>query len=129
MTATHDNQPRLVTAKINYFSPPLDGAKPFVKLFDPNPVTGEFDRNWETVAYNVEIEDLRGKENTVNLDVHGFQFGTHATKVQKGFLDEEEIKQVYYSESAEILKSVTGASRVVVYDHSDSLVISFRFTY
>lgn len=112
-----NKQPRLVDTKISFFSPPTDGVKPWVRAYNAD-ANGEFAKNWSTVEHDVQIEDLRGKEGTVSLDVQGFQFGSHATKVQKAFYDEEEIEKVYYPESIELIKSVTGASRVVVFDHS-----------
>jgi hypothetical protein len=114
---TLNNEPRVVNTKISYFSPPTDGAKPWVRAYNAD-ANGEFAKNWSTVEHDVQIEDLRGKEGSVSLDVQGFQFGSHATKVQKAFYDEEEIEKVYYPESIELIKAVTGASRVVVFDHS-----------
>lgn len=116
-----NSEGRFVTTKLNYASTPADGSKPYTKVNVKDPVTGDFDRNWQEEEHEVQVEDLRGKEDSVSLDGNGFQFGTHATKVQKAFYDEAEVREVYYPESIELIKSVTGATRVVVFDHSEHL--------
>ena len=51
------------------------------------------------------------------LDVNGFRFVRHDTKVQN-FLDEAEVKRVYYPEIEALIKAQSGAKRVVVFDHT-----------
>jgi hypothetical protein len=51
------------------------------------------------------------------LDTHGFRFVRHDTMVQN-FLDEAEIKRVYYPEIEALIKAESGATRVVVFDHT-----------
>jgi hypothetical protein len=110
---------KTITATINYSSGPTDGAKlSFTDVTKTDPVTGGYVRNWTEKPVQVEIEDLRGKEDSVTLDTAGFQYGMHKTVVTSGFYDEQEIKDVYYPESAALIKQVTGASHVVVFDHS-----------
>jgi hypothetical protein len=110
---------KTITATINYSSGPTDGAKlSFTDVTKTDPVTGGYVRNWTEKPVQVEIENLRGKEDSVTLDTAGFQYGTHKTAITSGFYDEQEIKDVYYPESAAIIKQVTGASHVVVFDHS-----------
>jgi hypothetical protein len=48
----------------------------------------------------------------------------HESKV-KGFYDQKEIEEVYYPESIELIKKVTGASKVVIFDHSVSPLMLF----
>jgi hypothetical protein len=52
-----------------------------------------------------------------NLEVHGFRFVQHDTRVQN-FLDEAEVKRVYYPEMEALIKAQSGAKRVVVFDHT-----------
>jgi hypothetical protein len=52
-----------------------------------------------------------------NLEVHGFRFVQHDTKMQN-FLDEAEVKRVYYPEMEALIKVQSGAKRVVVFDHT-----------
>ncbi|EPQ50922.1 hypothetical protein GLOTRDRAFT_24512, partial [Gloeophyllum trabeum ATCC 11539] len=51
------------------------------------------------------------------LDKNGFQFFRRATK-HTDFTDDERIRQEYYPESEELLKELTGASRVLFFDHT-----------
>lgn len=68
--------------------------------------------------YDLEIENLRGKEDTVSLDTTGFQFFRAEAK-HKSFNNDEEVEKEYYPESIELLKQLTGANRVVIFDHSE----------
>ena len=68
-------------------------------------------------SHPVTINDIRGKEDTVSLDKTGFQFIKHVSE-EKDFLDEELIKTRYYKEVEELLKNVTGAKRVLIFDHT-----------
>ena len=52
-----------------------------------------------------------------NLEVHGFRFVQHDTRMQN-FLDEAEVKRVYYPEMEALIKAESGARRVVVFDHT-----------
>ncbi|KAI6121176.1 hypothetical protein F5141DRAFT_1210860 [Pisolithus sp. B1] len=103
-------------AKLNYSIPPADGSQAFAQVY-PDPVTGERRRNWREDPHIVEIEDVRGKEDNYGLDVAGFQYFRHPAKHTK-FTDDEEIKEEYYPESIELIKKLTGASRVVIFDHT-----------
>ena len=51
------------------------------------------------------------------LERNGFRFVRHDTKVAD-FYDEDEIRRVYYPEMEALVKAESGASRVVVFDHT-----------
>ena len=51
------------------------------------------------------------------LDRDGFRFIRHDTKVHD-FLDEDEVRRVYYPEMEALVKAQSGASRVVIFDHT-----------
>ena len=53
----------------------------------------------------------------VALDRQGFRFVRHDTQVES-FFDENQIRRVYYPEMEALVKAETGASRVVVFDHT-----------
>jgi hypothetical protein len=53
----------------------------------------------------------------LSLDQHGFVFVEHKTKV-RDFFDTRELESVYYPEVEELIKLVSGASRVVIFDHT-----------
>jgi DUF4097 and DUF4098 domain-containing protein YvlB len=110
MTAT-------VSTTLNYGIPPADGARAKTTQFT-NPATGKPDMNFEYKAYQVQIENVRGKEDTVSLDTTGFQFYNRPSKL-KSLTNEEEIRSIYYPETENLIKELTGASKVVLFDHSE----------
>ena len=79
-----------------------------------------YSASWVQEEHTVKIEDLRGKEDSVTLDTAGFQFSKKGAK-HESFADDDVIKTEYYPESIELIKKVTGASRIVLFDHSQSI--------
>ncbi|OTA97592.1 hypothetical protein M434DRAFT_18984 [Hypoxylon sp. CO27-5] len=69
------------------------------------------------VSHPVHITDVRGREAEFTLDGNGFQYVPHVAQ-EKDFLDEEHIKAVYYPETEQLLKDVTGASKIFIFDHT-----------
>jgi hypothetical protein len=53
----------------------------------------------------------------LTLEKNGFVLVPHPTRV-KNFFDPEELKAVYYGEVERLIKEVSGASRVVLFDHT-----------
>jgi hypothetical protein len=89
------------------------GEKLVNETFGPNNIhrrtSGSDDRHM------VEIRD--GRLETLSLDGNGFALVPHATQVAD-FFNEEEIKTTYYAEVAALVRQVSGAARVVVFDHT-----------
>ncbi|TFY55313.1 hypothetical protein EVJ58_g8332 [Rhodofomes roseus] len=110
-------EPQFVDAHLLYFSPPKDGSKPYTHV-NNDPVTGERRINWVPEEHIVQIENLRGKEDSVTLDTAGYHYG-RSPSAHKAFTSDDDIKAEYYPESIELLKKITGASRVVPFDHSE----------
>ena len=67
--------------------------------------------------HKVVMHNGRPHADEFKLDVNGFRFVHHDTKV-KDFFDEAEIKRVYYPEMEALIKAQSGAKRVVVFDHT-----------
>ncbi len=67
--------------------------------------------------HTVQIRDVRPLASTLSLDREGFQLLTAPTSVGD-FDDEDAIRTRYYAESISLLKKLTGAARVVVFDHT-----------
>ena len=65
----------------------------------------------------VAMHDGRALCGTFDIETHGFEFVDHPTAM-KDFFDADELKSVYYREVEELVKQVTGAKRVVVFDHT-----------
>ncbi|ESK90000.1 hypothetical protein Moror_7930 [Moniliophthora roreri MCA 2997] len=110
-----DTTPSTVPASLFYFTPPTDGSKPRFHGFRPSDGTPVM--NYELVKHTLPIENVRGKEDTFTLDNSGFQFVKHIS-AHKAFNDDAEIEKEYYPESVELLKKITGASKVVLFDHT-----------
>jgi len=68
-------------------------------------------------SHKVVMHNGRPHVNEFNLEVDGFRFARHDTKMQN-FLDEAEVKRVYYPEMEALIKAESGAKRVVVFDHT-----------
>ena len=101
-----------VNAELNFLRPMA--GKPFRNLFESAP--GVYETNIATDAHAVAIHDARALEASPRLDVEGFEVVGHETAVDFG--NEDEIASVYYRESADLVAAATGASRVVVFDHT-----------
>jgi len=68
-------------------------------------------------AQTVAIENARPSAAGLDVDVQGFQIVSHHTAV-RDFWDEAQTLALGHPEVAELVKAVTGASRVVVFDHT-----------
>src|SRR5690606_5163639 len=65
----------------------------------------------------VRITDARPFADRLSLDREGLELRRHETAVED-FYDEDAVKRVYYAEVERLLKRVTGASRVLIFDHT-----------
>jgi hypothetical protein len=65
----------------------------------------------------VRIQNARSLKRATTLDEQGFALRQHPTRVVD-FYDEAEVKSVYYADVEQLVKEVTGASSVVVFDHT-----------
>ena len=63
------------------------------------------------------IRDARALPNTFSLDVEGFAFVDHPTKVSD-FYDDDELAAVYNREVEALIAAHMGASKVFVFDHT-----------
>jgi hypothetical protein len=102
-----------ITAELAYA---IDtGAKPVNETFGPGNIhrrtTGAKERR------AVEIRNGRPLAGEFSLDENGFEFVRHPTRVVD-FFDAAELKAVYYPEVEQLIKDVSGAARVVVFDHT-----------
>jgi hypothetical protein len=67
--------------------------------------------------HEMTVRNGRPVRDTFELDTHGFVFVDHPTKV-KDFADEAERKGVYDPEIQALIRKHSGASEVVVFDHT-----------
>lgn len=101
-----------VEAKVNYVVD--NGVRPVTYIAE----MGESNRRDETPDHRtVPIYDGRTVADQLSLDVNGFALEKHPTGVTD-FLDSGQIENVYNPEIEAIVKAATGASRVLVFDHT-----------
>jgi hypothetical protein len=67
--------------------------------------------------YEMAVKNGRPVAQTFKLDVHGFVFTDHATQV-RDFTDQAERARVYDPEVKALIMKHSGASEVVVFDHT-----------
>lgn len=111
-----------VKTPLVYFVAPADGSKPY-QYINADTSTGQRVRNFTQEPQEIDIENVRGKEDSLTLDTAGFQYFKAPAK-HTSFTSDAEIEAEYYPESIELLKKLTGASRVVLFDHSEKNFIS-----
>jgi hypothetical protein len=89
-----------------------------VKIFTEASGAGAPDkRGGTTDARRVVMHNGRPHAGEFVLDREGFRFVRHDTKVDD-FFDDAEVRRVYYAEMEALVKAESGASRVVVFDHT-----------
>ena len=71
----------------------------------------------EMADHDVVIEDARPLADGLDLDRHGFAFMEYPTAVQD-FYDDDEVRRIYYPEMEALIETATGASKVIVFDHT-----------
>jgi hypothetical protein len=102
-----------VEAGLRYLEPM--SSKPRSLEFEPPPGVPRTTAVYREHA--VEIRDVRPVATTLSLDREGFQLLSAPTAVGN-FDDENAIRTKYYPETKSLLEQLTGASRVVVFDHT-----------
>jgi hypothetical protein len=102
-----------ITADLSYT---IDtGIKPVNETFGPGNIRRRVSGSFEQRP--VRIRDGRPLAGTFELDTHGFEFVGHRSAV-RDFFDAAELKSVYYRELEQLVAEVSGAARVVVFDHT-----------
>jgi hypothetical protein len=102
-----------VEAELNYLAP--NSSKPRTYTYDPP--AGVPQTTIVNDPHKVEIHDARPIASSISLDAEGFVVLQHRSRVS-GFEDEDEIRTIYYPETADLLKDVTGADRILIFDHT-----------
>jgi hypothetical protein len=91
------------------------GEKPVIY---PSEAGGRSERRVGQYAdHTVAIHNGRSHAGSLSLDREGFLLAEHETRVQD-FYDQEEVCAVYEAEIQQLIKDVSGATDVVVFDHT-----------
>src|SRR5688572_3704545 len=104
---------RTIQARFNYI---VDTGVPPVRYID----WPEMEHKAVPPQYRqheMTVSDGRPLRETFSLDVHGFVFADHLTQV-RDFTDEAERARVYDPEVQALVRKHSGASAVVVFDHT-----------
>ncbi len=110
---TQQNSKDTVRASLNYL---IDtGEKPVT--YTTKPGTTPEQRSGKYQSHTVTIQDGRPMAGQFSLEREGFVFVKHETQV-KDFYNEVEVRSVYYPEMERLVKEMSGASRVLIFDHT-----------
>jgi hypothetical protein len=114
MTPSADSRDSaFVTAEIGYAID--NGIKPVNETFDAGQVIRR--RTGATEQRPMRIRDGRPLGSQLSLDQNGFVLVEHRTAVTD-FFDTAQLEASYYPEVQRLVQTVSGASRVVVFDHT-----------
>jgi hypothetical protein len=102
-----------VQGALTYLAKMAERARTYT--YDPGP--GIPRSNLQLETHTMPIHDMRPVAHAVSLDREGFVLLEHRSAA-RDLYDEGELRSVYYPEAETLLASVTGGSRVVVFDHT-----------
>jgi len=102
-----------VDAPVNYLADL--SVKPVT--YNPPPGTGLPRRDGNYRFFEVRVHNARPYVDDLSLDKQAFILTNHDTQV-RDFYDEAEVRSAYYAEVEALIKRETGASKVVVFDHT-----------
>jgi hypothetical protein len=103
----------MITAQIPYT---VDtGEKLVNETFGPNNIQRRSEGAWERKP--MPVQDGRALAGELALEKNGFVLVDHPTKVEN-FFDENQLKSIYYPEVERLIKDVSGATRVAIFDHT-----------
>ena len=112
-SAVTDTETAAVTADITYS---VDtGIKPVNETFEAGRMIRR--RIGETERRPMRVQNGRPLVGQFSLDRNGFAFVRHDTAVTD-FFDADQLKSVHYAEVEQLVRATSGASRVVVFDHT-----------
>ena len=105
--------PATIEATLNYIV--NNGEKIFHYTGEPG--SNEKQSNGTRDPHKVTIRNGRPFVDRFALERDGFHFVRHDTRVAD-FFDDEELRRVYYPEMEALVKAESGATRVLVFDHT-----------
>ncbi len=112
MAMTQTETASYVEGSLNYLASAV--PRPVNYAYEPPP--GVPKRSGTYAPHSVTIHNGREHAAELSLDRNGFILTPHETAV-RDFYNPDEVRAVYYPELETLLKQVTGAARVAVFDH------------
>ena len=114
--ASRASQPKVaVEAELNYLRD--TGQRPVSYTFEPPPGVPRYSGVREPQRVVIRNGRLPQYAAGFSLDTTGFELHRHVSRV-RNFADHDAIHYIYYREAEQLIKQVTGASKVVVFDHT-----------
>jgi len=105
--------PEAVNVEIPYT---LDNGEVLInESFGPKNIHGR--RSGTVELKTMPLLNGRVLGEKLSLDEQGFVLVEHKTLV-KDFFDENQLKTIYYPEIEQLIRSQSGATRVVIFDHA-----------
>jgi hypothetical protein len=102
--------PAVIEAPLTFITP--QETKP---VFESSAITGGAPRVFfETERHSVAIHDMRPLADAFSLDREGFELRHHETEADLD--DDDAVETAYYPEIEALLRGLTGASCVVIFD-------------
>jgi len=111
--ATLETAPDTIEAELSYLAD--TGEKLVTQVAEPGGRDQRQGGGNET--HRVKIHNGRPSADRFEFEREGFRFVPNKSAV-RSFYDEDEIERVYYPECEALIKQVSGAKRVVVFDHT-----------
>ena len=108
------DMPDSVLTKLTYLV--RQNAKPYIHT---EALTGDSEAHYfaEQEEREVKIQNGRPLADSLSLDKQGFELHRRETVVDDLY-DDTSVVKVYYDEIKALIKQLTGASRVVIFDHT-----------
>ena len=91
------------------------GVKPVNETMGPGDMSRK--RTGIREKHKMTVRDGRPLIGSFDLEEHGFEFVDHPTKMTD-FFNPEQLADIYYPEVEKLIKQRTGASRVLIFDHT-----------
>ena len=91
------------------------GEKPVNETMGPGDMSRK--RTGIREKHKMAVRDGRPLIGSFDLEEHGFEFVDHPTKTVD-FFNPEQLADIYYPEVEKLVKERTGASRVLIFDHT-----------
>jgi hypothetical protein len=102
-----------VEATLSYLIPMAE--RPVNYTYEPPPGVPQHNGKYE--SRTLPIHNARAIAPNLSLDREGFALVTHHSTVYD-FYNDEAVRRVYYAEAEQFLTALTGAAKVVVFDHN-----------
>ena len=112
------HSPATVEAELNYLR--NNGKRPVNYTYEPPPGVSRNSGEVDTRSVTIRNARLSAPAGDLSLDNSGFQLVKHRSALADAddYASEARIKAIYYTEVETLLRTLTGAQKVVVFDHT-----------